>query len=170
LAKFNAAMDALLFYLLASSLAGMVVICFLQVTARYVFSASFSWAEEVSIIILLWSVWVAACLAAKQGFHLRVCILEEKLGRKANLVLRLSLNALAIFFLVVVFFSSRPLLDAMSYMSLMTLPSVPMSVKYVSVPVGCLLLIYYLLRAIVDDVMGLRSQGRNEASAWNSSN
>ena len=155
--KINAFIDNALFYFSASCLCGIVVICLVQVVARYMFSASFAWAEEISIIILLWAAWVAACLAVKEDGHLRMRILEERISEKANLVIRCIIKGLSITLLVVVFFSSRIVLDSMAFMSLMTLPSVPMTVKYGSVTAGSLLLSYYLLRSMISDLLQLRS-------------
>ena len=160
--RINSIIDAILFYLLAAALAVVVGICFVQVIARYIFSASFTWAEEVSIIILLWSTWGAACLALKQGIHLRVHILEDRLTLRRTIILRLSLHSLAILFLLLIALSSKIVLDAMAYMTLMSLPSIPMNVMYACVPAGCVLMIYYLLRSIAGDFRSLRSLGQEK--------
>ncbi len=159
MARFNQIVDVVLFHLLAAALAGLVAICFLQVVMRYVFAASFTWAEEISIILMLWAAWGAACLALKQGAHLRVRLLEERLGQRANLILRLILYALAIPFLIVITVVSRTVLEAMDFQTLMSLPQVPMNVMYYSVPFGSILMIYYLLRLLIEDVRWLRSLG-----------
>ena len=162
MARINSVIDAILFYLLAVALAAVVGICFVQVVARYIFSASFTWAEEVSIIVLLWVTWGAACLAVKQGTHLRVRILEDRLTSRTNIILRLGLNCLAIPFLAVVALTSRIVLGAMVNMTLMSVPSLPMNIMYVSVPVGCVLMIYYLMRSMAGDLKSLRVLGQGE--------
>ena len=86
MAIFNRIIDTLLFYLLSAALAGLVGICLLQVVARYVFSASFTWAEEISVVLLIWATWGAACLALKQRTHLNVRILSERLTKRTNLI------------------------------------------------------------------------------------
>jgi TRAP-type C4-dicarboxylate transport system permease small subunit len=162
MARINFIIDSMIFYLISAALATVVGICFVQVVARYIFSASFIWAEEVSIVILLWATWGAACLAVKQGIHLRVCILEDRLTPQANLILRLTLNSLAIIFMAFIALASRIVFDAMTYVTLMSLPSVPMNVMYACVPVGCILMIYYLLRSMVGDFKNLRALSHKE--------
>ena len=157
--RFNKVIDGILFYILALALAALVGVGSAQVVARYIFSAAFTWAEEVSIIILLWSAWGAACLAIGQNAHLRVRILEDRLGDRGSRILRLFLYGLAIPFLVVVIFAGKTFLDASSFMTLMSLPTVPVSIMYLSVPVGCILMIYYLIRAMIEDVKHLKSNG-----------
>jgi len=158
--RFNVIIDTLIFYILSASLVAVVGICFVQVVARYVFSASFTWAEEVSIVLLLWATWGGACLALKQGAHLKVRILEDRLTEKTNLILRLSLDCLIIPFLVVITLASRPVLDAMGIQTLMSLPEVSINVMYASVPAGCILMIYYVLRLTVKNIKRLVSLGR----------
>ncbi len=158
MAKFNWLLDTLLFYLLAAALAAVVGICFAQVAARYFLSSSFTWAEEVSIMILLWSVWGAACLAFRQDRHLKVKFFEYRLDEKKLIKLRICLNCVAIIFLATVTWASRTIIEGMAFMTLMSLPNVPANSFYYSVPVGCLMLVYYLLRSVIGDWSKIRSQ------------
>jgi len=160
--RVNSIIDGVVFYLLAAALAGLVGICFVQVVARYVFSASFSWAEEVSIVLMVWATWGGAALSVKQGTHLRILIIVEKLKPRTRWALELALNTLAIVFLVVVGITSKTIIAGMANMTLFSLPSVPMNVMYISVPVGCFLMIYYFLRVIFSGWENLRIQPRKE--------
>lgn len=162
MARISTIVDAILFYLLAVALGVVVGICFVQVVARYIFSASFAWAEEVSIILLLWGTWGAACLAVRQGIHLRVRILEDRLALRTNLTLRLALNCLAILSMAVIALTSKIIISAMAHVTLMSLPSLPMNIMYISVPVGCVLMIYYLLRVIASDLKSIRTLGQED--------
>lgn len=146
--KLHAAIDQILFYFVATLTCGVVSICFAQVIARYIFNSAFTWAEEVSIVILLWAAWIGACLGVKDNLHLRVSLIEDRLNARTKSILCLALNGLAVVFLAIIGFSSRMTIDAMANMTLGSLPSVPMNVMYWSVPTGCLLLIYYLVRSI----------------------
>jgi TRAP-type C4-dicarboxylate transport system permease small subunit len=162
MAGINNVIDTILFYLLAAALVTVVGICFIQVSARYIFSAPFSWAEEISVLILLWATWGAACLAVKQGIHLRMRILEDRFKERTSLIVRLTLNCLAIVFLAVIVWTSRIILDAMANMTMMAVPSLPMNIMYKSVPAGCILMIYYILRTMAEDLKGFRALAREE--------
>jgi TRAP-type C4-dicarboxylate transport system permease small subunit len=155
--RVNAIIDGVVFYLLATALAALVGICFVQVVARYIFNASFSWAEEVSIVLMVWATWGGASIAVKEGSHLRILIIVERVKRRTRLALELALNALAIFFLVFVAVTSKTIIGGMANMTLFSLPSVPMNILYVSVPVGCTLMIYYFLRVMFSDWKNLRA-------------
>lgn len=162
MARINSLIDTVLFYLMATTLAALVGICFAQVMARYLFKASFTWAEEISITLMLWATWGAACLAVKQGSHLRVHILEERVTPRTSLLIRVGFKFLAIMFLVVITLVSKSVLDAMENQTLTSLPNVPLNTVYLSVPVGCALMIYYFLRSIVVDWKVLRRMNQEE--------
>jgi TRAP-type C4-dicarboxylate transport system permease small subunit len=154
--------DKLLFCLVSAALAAVVVICFTQVVARYVFSASFTWAEEISVVIVLWATWWGACLGIKHGSHLRVKILEERVTPRNGIILRLSLYCLVIPFLAVIAITSKILIESSTFLTLFSLPNVSRNIMNYSVPAGCVLMIYYVLRSMAWDwksLMALRNKG-----------
>jgi TRAP-type C4-dicarboxylate transport system permease small subunit len=155
--------DGILYYFCGLALTALVGICFIQVVARYLFNNSFAWAEEISIVLLLWATWGGACLALKQGTHLKVRILEDRLAESHKAMLRMSLSILVVPFLVVITFASGPVLDAMQVQTLMSLPGVSMSVMYASVPFGTLMMLLYVIRIVAADVKFL-IKGRGEKS------
>lgn len=148
--RINLILDRLILFLVGLSLVALVTICFVQVVARYALNASFSWAEEISIVILLWAVWGGACLAVKSDSHLRVTMLEKKLRPKTRFIIRAALNVLVIFFLITIACTSKIVIGANENMTLMSLP-IPVNVMYWSVPVGCFLLAYYCIRSMFSD-------------------
>jgi TRAP-type C4-dicarboxylate transport system permease small subunit len=158
--RFHLIIDKLLFYLVSAALCAVVSICFLQVVARYVFNASFVWAEEISVLIVLWATWWGACLGIKQGNHLRVKILEEKITPRSGTILRLSLYSLVIPFLAVIAITSKTLIESSTFLTLFSLPNVSRNVINYSVPTGCLLMIYYVLRSMISDWESLRTLGK----------
>lgn len=155
MARLNAVIDWILYQFTTLALAVLVLICFAQVVARYVLSASFSWAEEVSILIMVWATWAGACLAVKRELHLRILIVAGRFSLKTQRALRLTLNGLAVVFMIAIAFTSKAVIDGMVNMTFFSLPFVPMSVLYYSIPFGSMLMIYYLLRAMHSDWKGI---------------
>ena len=154
--------DTVLFYFLSASLLSLVVICFLQVVARYIFSTAFSWAEEVSIVILVWATWGGACLAVRRGSHLQILFLVDRLSPTKRNIIRLSTNMLAIIFLVYVGITSKTIIQSMTSLTLLSLPSVPINVMYFCVPIGCIVMIYYMLFYVYDDIKQLMALVQKE--------
>jgi len=155
--------DAILYYFCGMALTALVSICFGQVIARYLFNNSFAWAEEISIILLLWATWGGACLALKQGTHLKVSIVEDKLEKSHKIILRLALSILVIPFLIIITFASGPVVEAMRVQTLMSLPGVSMSVMYASVPFGTLMMLFYVIRITAVDVKYLIERRRKKS-------
>ena len=158
--KLNRVIDGVVFYLAALALGALSIICIAQVIARYAFNSAFVWAEEASIVILLWVTWIAACFAVKQRAHLRVTIVEDRLKAKTKILIQLGLSFFAVIYLCVVTLTGRLVMDSMLNMTLLSIPGIPMSVMYASVPVGSILMIFYLIRMIASDWRSLGALSR----------
>jgi TRAP-type C4-dicarboxylate transport system permease small subunit len=160
--RIAAIIDRALFYFLSASLFSLVAICFLQVVCRYLFSTAFSWAEEVSIVILVWATWGGACMSVKKGIHLRILFLVDGIAPIKKTIIQLSTNILAVVFLAYIGITSKIIIQNMTSLTLLSLPSVPINVMYVSVPVGCIFMIYYILFLIYSDLKTLLALMRKE--------
>jgi TRAP-type C4-dicarboxylate transport system permease small subunit len=142
--------DKLCLCFIGTALIAVVSICIIQVIARYAFNASFSWAEEISAIIVLWAVWIGGSLAAKSNSHLRLSLFEKKFRPRNRLYLCLMQKALIIFFAVAMAYASKVVLNVNENITLMSLP-IPVNVMYWSVPVGCTLITINCLRSMLND-------------------
>lgn len=75
-------------YLLFVIMMFMLAVLTAQVFCRYLFSFSFSWAEQVARIGFVWLTMVGISLAAKHGMHLKVDMLPQALPQRyAKIVL-----------------------------------------------------------------------------------
>ena len=70
-------------WLLASLLAVMVSITFMQVIARYVFNYSFVWALEVTTVLFAWLIFIGMSYGVRVGSHIGVDALVKSLGPRA---------------------------------------------------------------------------------------
>lgn len=61
----------------------IVVVTLAQVTARYVFGSSFIWSEELTRLLHVWMVLLAAVRAS----HMRIEFFKDRLGRSGQLAL-----------------------------------------------------------------------------------
>jgi TRAP-type C4-dicarboxylate transport system permease small subunit len=155
--RLNKVIDLVLFYSLGAALTLLVIVCFAQVIARYVLSASFAWAEEVSICLMMWAAWVGSSIAVKQGSHLRILLFVDRWTERTKLIVQVVINGLAVLFLGFVAYTSKAIIDGMSNATFFSLPWVPMNTMYISVPAGCVVMIYYMLRSIIGDWKSLLS-------------
>ena len=154
--RLTSVIDKLFLYCIGVALVAVVFICLMQVIARYVFSASFSWAEEISVTLVLWSVWIGASLAVKSNIHLRLSLLDKKVSPHTRIILHILLKFIIILFVVIIFYASRIVIQVNENITLMSL-SITVNVMYWSVPFGCFLMTFYCLWSIWDDFKELRS-------------
>ncbi len=127
------------------SLALLVVLTFVQVLGRYFFGRSYAWVEELSVLILCWVAWTTACLVLRDNRHLKMTFILDKIPVKWRRLVTLSMGVIILIFLGIVVYTSKGTIEAMSGISFVALP-LPLNAKYLAVPVGAVLLAYYVIR------------------------
>lgn len=90
--------DELEAHLLAYSLAFTTVLIFIQVVLRYVLNSSLSWSEELARYIFIWQIWLGTSVSMKDGEHICLDMLNNKLQGKAKIILALVTNLLMLAF------------------------------------------------------------------------
>jgi TRAP-type C4-dicarboxylate transport system permease small subunit len=134
-------------------LVAMVIIVFMNVVLRYGFNSGIRWAEEVSLVIVIWFTFIAMALGVKENLHINITILPKKLPRIFNDSLNLIKYILEISIgIILLYFGWGVTLNA----GRSKLPATGMSnaVNYVIVPIAALFIIayatYFLYVAIAD--------------------
>lgn len=74
-------------YTVALLLGIMTLIMFLQVLFRYVFNNSLTWSEEISKFIFIWITFLGAVICFRDGIHLKVDFLSERVPAKQKTIL-----------------------------------------------------------------------------------
>jgi TRAP-type C4-dicarboxylate transport system permease small subunit len=59
-----------------------------QVFGRFVLNSSPSWTEQAALLLMIWYVMLGAAAGVKEGFHIRIALFEQKLGRSKAATLR----------------------------------------------------------------------------------
>ena len=89
--------------LVVALMASMAMLVFANVVARYLFSSSVIWVEELTQVQMIWVAYLGAGLALREGRHVAVDTLQDLLPAALRRVLRqLIAVALALFLLVLV--------------------------------------------------------------------
>ncbi|WP_323767530.1 TRAP transporter small permease [Marinovum sp.] len=86
--------------------ATMVAVVSAQVVMRYVFNGSFDWADEVSRIAFVWTTFLAIPLGIREGAHVGITLLVNKLPAGLRGAISRLMNLLAAGMLLVVFWTS----------------------------------------------------------------
>ncbi|MFM2239239.1 MAG: hypothetical protein RJA69_613 [Pseudomonadota bacterium] len=82
------ALDGLAWMLRASLITAMGIMLFciaLQVVMRYVFARTPSWSEELAILMFAWCALGGLALGVREGFHVRMDLLLDRLSPTARL-------------------------------------------------------------------------------------
>ncbi|MCO6383269.1 TRAP transporter small permease [Oceanicola sp. 502str15] len=69
-------------WIVATIFGVFVALTFLQVVLRYAFSNSLGWIDELCRYGFIWMVALAAAIAARQGTHMCITLLEEIAGQQ----------------------------------------------------------------------------------------
>jgi TRAP-type C4-dicarboxylate transport system permease small subunit len=144
----------------------IVVIMIVQVFARYVLNASLIWAEELCRYILIWQSFLLIGIAYQQGELIVLDILTGKVSPRVRFLIRVLVALPVCYFLYLmvvhgIVYAGRfkaqtiPAIDFI-WMSLVGKPAhVPIFWVYVSVPVGCAILLVHFVAGLVAEAFTL---------------
>ncbi len=115
-----------------------VFVAFINVVARYVFDASFTWATELTIYLFLWSVFFAAAYCFKKDAHIAVTIVLDLMpDRIAKVMLIISHLVTFIFLCAVAYYGYEYILETMEFDERsIDLWDIPMWTIYLVIPVS----------------------------------
>ena len=85
-------------YFSGTALVLMTLIITVQVFGRYVLNASPVWAEQAALLMLIWCVFIAAAAGMREGFHIRISVMVDRLPNKLRGLRNLVSNAVVAFF------------------------------------------------------------------------
>jgi TRAP-type C4-dicarboxylate transport system permease small subunit len=90
-------------WLSAATATVMIATLLLGVFFRYVLQSALSWSGEVAMLAFTWTVFVMASVGVREGFHVRIEMIDDYLPATAKLLLhRLLLIAIGLFCLSLV--------------------------------------------------------------------
>ena len=90
--------------LIAAAIRALIVVMVLvmlgvlaaQVLLRYVFNVTLSWSEELALVLFAWSALLMAALGIREGFHVRMSFLIQRLPTGARLWFEQAIHVLTI--------------------------------------------------------------------------
>ena len=92
----------------AAGLIFMTAIIGWQVFGRFVLNSSPSWSEQGTLLLMIWYVFFAAAAGFREGFHIRIAILENSVSESTASKIRLIVNfVVAIFGLVLLIYGAQ---------------------------------------------------------------
>lgn len=65
----------------------MAIVTFINIVGRFIFKHSFSWADDLTMMLFLWTTMLGAAIAFKYGKHFNMGLLGEHGGKKRHITL-----------------------------------------------------------------------------------
>ena len=142
-------------------LLAMTAIISWQVFGRFVLNSSPSWTEQASLILMIWYVMFAAAAGVHEGFHIRIALLEEKLGERARPVVRLVAVIVAALGLVLLVYGAQLCWEVRGNV----VPSLGISraVAYIPLPISGLLMALFAIPQIISGQHPVEHDSEGEA-------
>ena len=123
------------------AMAGASVLLFVNVILRYVFLSALSWAEEVTMYLIVWLVFVGGSVTLRMFGHISIDLLPLALSPAGARRLRIFVGAaMVVFFAAFFFYSGEHTLRVMRTGQLTPVLEAPMWLTYLAMPVGSVLM------------------------------
>lgn len=148
---------------IGGALAFASVLLFANVVLRYVFLDPLNWAEELTLYLMVWIVFVGGSVAVRTHGHIAIDLLPLVLSPANRRRLAIGVAAATlVFFAVFFWYSLQHTLRVRSINQLTPVMQAPMWLTYLAMPVGSALMALRTLQIIV---RSLRAQADEAASA-----
>jgi C4-dicarboxylate transporter DctQ subunit len=128
----------------------MTLLILVQVFFRYVVDQSISWSEEAARYMMIWMGSLGAVVALRQGRHIGVRVLVERLPKKSYEAFVLPLVQLIIGGFLCILFWQGLELAVLNHDQLSPALELPMCFPYAAVPIGALLMLIDLFADVLE--------------------
>ncbi len=126
-------------YFSGTALVLMTLIITVQVFGRYVLNSSPVWAEQAALLILIWCVFIAAAAGMREGFHIRIAAIVDRLPNSLRVPANLVSNVVVAFFGVAMIVFGLELAFATWHHVIPTL-GIPRGFAYIPISISGLLI------------------------------
>ncbi len=141
------ALDRLLDGCVAAIYAATILVMCVQVMLRYVFSAPFPWAEELSRYFFIWIVYLGAAIASRRAAHLEVDYFVRHLPPKLQSRIRWLFMWVVTVFLLFICGKGVELAATFMMAPSYTMEWLPQGIVYAGIPLGAVLMVVNMWRA-----------------------
>lgn len=138
-------------YLLVFLVGSMSLVIIAQVFCRTFLGFSIFWSEEYARYCLIWTTFIGASMALKNGELAMFDLFLTKTKKEWQGIYRLILNLLVLIFVIVsIYFGFKQAFSPTALMQVSPALRVPMWAVHLSVPVGFIIMFVYLIITILE--------------------
>jgi TRAP-type C4-dicarboxylate transport system permease small subunit len=128
-------------------LAAMATLVFLNVVMRYVFNNSIAWTEEISRYLMIWTTYLGAGLALREGRHVAIEFFQDLLPSPLRRAVRVFVATLMLVFMaLLVYWGFVYAQEAWSQYTAVT--NLPQGAFYLAIPIGAIIFSLHLVATL----------------------
>lgn len=128
----------------------LFILTIIGVIFRYLLNNPLVWLEEIQIILVVWTVFLGASAAFRLQAHMSMEFVHEKLSEKGQRILNIVITAITVVVLAYFGFNAIRLIILYAGSNRMSaILRIHPALMYGIVPVGCALMIYHDLVALI---------------------
>jgi len=154
--KFVAILNRIEDIALIAMFVAMVLVIFVQVIMRYVFNNSLSWSEEFGKFMFVWLSWFGISIGARRNEHIRITMLLDKLPFKASKSLLIVAELVVIGICGITAYYGATLVASQAMVRYAGI-KISMSWGYLSVVVGCVLMMLRCAAGVVEAAAAIKA-------------
>lgn len=155
--------DKIIEVMCAAIMGYMVLAVCWQVVTRFVLKNPSTVTEEILRYLLVWTTMVGGAYAYGRRKHLSINMLAKKLPARGQKVLDIFVQAVVIAFCVVVMIVGDLRLVETTFNQISSALHLPMPYVYASILVGGVLIIFYAIIFIFEDIKAIREMPQTAA-------
>ncbi|HFU75261.1 MAG TPA: TRAP transporter small permease [Arcobacter sp.] len=130
-----------------------VIVAFANVTARYGFNFSFTWAAELTVYMFLWSMFFTTALLFKTNSHISIGLLVQNIDKRYAKIIFIFTQMVSLIFLAVVGYYGYEYLLLVNELEEMSIDlGIPMWIPYSVIPIAFGIGVYYIASHIVQTI------------------
>lgn len=137
--------------------AAMTVVVVIAVVLRYVLGEGLHFSEDLSRYLMVFVVFLSAALVLDEDRHIGIDVIRKRCGPRSRLWLSLLSQGLTFAFLAFLGLLSLWILPAQMKVMVVTMGGFPLGVFYAAIPLGCGLMIYFLVPRIRNTLRALKA-------------
>ena len=142
------------------------LVLFVNVLLRFFFSASTSWAEELTRYLIVWLTFVGGSICAKENSHVSIDLIHHLLPLKFQKVLLILCHLISAAFLVILGYFSWQMMS-FNMVSGQVSPALllPMWIAYISITLGSFLMAIRYMENVIKEAKNLVIKSSNSDEA-----
>ncbi len=150
-------------FLVAVMLSVMILLAFLQIVLRNVFSSGISWGDPLVRYLVLWVGFIGASLATKEGKHITIEIFSRWLSGRGRQYLKAISNLISVIICGLLVFAGWTFVQNEAQIGGATFLQIPAWIPQIIIPATfTFMTLRFLLRFFAEFVMVFKSGNQNE--------